>query len=144
MSDADDKSVPFARRQVQWGRPPQTTFIAGPLPRGTGLMPPVTPQASQAPKPAPRPTAPAASAPRPSAASSGMFGASLVPQRRAPQANAAPNLLTAPMPSAPPSQSPSQSPSQPAHAAAPAAPAAPTAPVDLTPRALPADRKSVV
>ena len=49
MSDANDPSTPFARRPVQWGRPPQTTFRAGPLPRGTGLMPPVpTPQVGTA------------------------------------------------------------------------------------------------
>ncbi|MGH7028635.1 MAG: hypothetical protein ACREEF_15000, partial [Brevundimonas sp.] len=82
MSDADDQSVPFARRQVQWGRPPQTVFRAGPLPRGTGLMPPLP----EAPKPAPRP---AASRP----ASGGVFSGSLVPQRRAPQPAAAPTLI---------------------------------------------------
>ncbi|MGO4411164.1 hypothetical protein, partial [Brevundimonas sp. M-11_2] len=70
MSDADDKPVPFARRPVQWGRPPQTVFRVGPLPRG-GALPP------QAAAPTPRPAAP-----RP--ASSGVFAGSLVP-RRAPQ-----------------------------------------------------------
>ena len=110
MSDADDKSVPFARRPVQWGRPPQTTFRAGPLPRGTGLVPP-------APAPAQAPAAP-----RP--ASGGVLGGSLVPQRRPAQPGTGPTLLTTPMPTAP----------QPAR---PAAPVAPAAPVDATPRPLP-------
>ena len=97
MSDADDKSVPFARRPVQWGRPPQTTFRAGPLPRGVGLMPPVAaPQPAQRPQPQPAVTA---AAQRPS--SGGVFTGSLVPQRRPAPPAAAPNLITAPMPSAP-------------------------------------------
>ena len=87
MSDADDQSTPFARRPVQWGRPPQTTFRAGPLPRGAGLMPPriETPRAevpkAEAPKPAP-------AAPRPT--SGGVFSGSLVPQRRSTPPGAAP------------------------------------------------------
>jgi len=121
MSDADDKSVPFARRQVVWGRPPQTTFMAGPLPRGTGLMPPVPAPETEATKPAAAPAAPRA-APRP--ASGNVLGGSLVPQRRAPPQGVAPNFLTAPAPVAPrPQVQP-----QPARAAAP---------VDATPRPLP-------
>ena len=53
--------VPFRRGQIVWGRPPQTTFMAGPLPRDEGMarlmaMPP-HPQ----PRPAPAPARPAAS-----------------------------------------------------------------------------------
>ncbi|WP_312148367.1 hypothetical protein, partial [Brevundimonas sp.] len=74
MSDADDKSTPFARRPVQWGRPPQTIFRAGPLPRGVGLTPPLAPTPRTAapgaeasgvepPRPASRPAITTAAAP---------------------------------------------------------------------------------
>ena len=140
MSDADDKSVPFARRQAQWGRPPQTTFRAGPLPRGTGLMPPVAPApktevsktqalGDETPRPAPR---------APAAGPGHAFGGSLVPQRRATPPAAAPTFLTAPMPEL-------ATPPRPASSLAPVAPSltstavatAKSSPVDATPRLLP-------
>ncbi|MGH7018593.1 MAG: hypothetical protein ACREEY_01860, partial [Brevundimonas sp.] len=137
MSDADDQSTPFARRPVQWGRPPQTTFIAGPLPRGTGLLPPVAPTPrAEAPKPAPntapRPAVAAPAAPRP--VSGNVLGGSLVPQRRAAQPAAAPNFLTAPMPGA---AQPQPQPPQQAQSARAAAPVAASPAVDATPRPLP-------
>ncbi|WEK58254.1 MAG: hypothetical protein P0Y52_01585 [Candidatus Brevundimonas phytovorans] len=120
MSDADDKSTPFARRQVQWGRPPQTTFIAGPLPRGAGLTPSVpAPPKTETTKPAAAPAAPRAAS-RP--ASGNVLGGSLVPQRRATSPGAGPTFLTAPAPVAP-------QPSAPVPAA--------RAPIDATPRPLP-------
>ena len=140
MSDADDKSVPFARRQAQWGRPPQTTFIAGPLPRGTGLMPPVaSAPKTEAPKAQALGGETARPAPRAPAAGPGhAFGGSLVPQRRATPPAAAPTFLTAPMPglATPPRPAPSLAPVAPTLTSA-AVETAKSAPVDATPRPLP-------
>ncbi|MEN5169590.1 hypothetical protein ABE444_08500 [Brevundimonas pondensis] len=124
MSDAENQSKPFARGQVQWGRPSPTVFRTGPLPRGAGLTPP--PLQSETPAvQAPKTEAPKAG-PRPAAAVGGVFGGSLVPQRRSRQPNITSSLLTAPMPGRqhqPLSQPPLQ--------------AAPAVPADMTPRPLP-------
>lgn len=69
--------APFARRAVQWGRPPQTTFHAGPLPRGNSFPPmpaSMTPRQTitpPAPVPAPQPRAQA-----------NIFSGSMIPQAR--------------------------------------------------------------
>ncbi|MGQ3376372.1 MAG: hypothetical protein ACT6TC_15190, partial [Caulobacteraceae bacterium] len=69
MNDKTDNPLngqpqPF-RRAVQWGRPPATTFRAGPLPKGERLPPLPEP-----PKAAPRPAGP------------GIFSGSMIPQAR--------------------------------------------------------------
>ena len=93
---------PFARRQVQWGRPPQTVFRAGPLPRGDSLPPlPAMPPVA-APKPArPRTVAPMA----PPAASRGdFFSGSLIPRARPAAPEAPTPARTTPEPVEPPAR----------------------------------------
>jgi len=48
-------TAPFARAPVQWGRPPQVVFQAGPLPRGQRLDPLPEPPKAAAPRPVARP-----------------------------------------------------------------------------------------
>src|SRR5687768_4671375 len=82
---------PFARRQVTWGRPPATTFRAGPLPKGEALPP----------LPEPPPARPA----QPAAAQANFFSGSMIP-RAAPQPKPAPALAKAPTPALAPTPKP--------------------------------------
>ena len=94
---------PFARKPVQWGRMPATTFHVGPVPVAPNPLDRIPdPPRRAAPKPAPAP-APSpiqgrslaeGRAPTPTARQGGILSGSLIPQARPAPAVPAPNAAT--------------------------------------------------
>ncbi|MBB5747314.1 hypothetical protein [Brevundimonas variabilis] len=84
-------ATPFVRAPMQWGRPPQVVFQAGPLPRGQRLEPlPETPS-----QPPPRPVAPQVR--QASAFGGSIHSGSLIPRAR-------PSAATGPLPTSAPAR----------------------------------------
>ncbi len=87
MPEPSRPAAPFARAPIQWGRPPQVVFQAGPLPRGERLDPLPEPPKAPVPRPIVRP-APG-------------FGGSIHSGSMIPRARPAPATGPVPTPAAP-------------------------------------------